>query len=219
MWNKFRRFLSEHPMGILLWALVAAAAWDYLIKPVADWCVARLSWVFSTAVPSVFNSLVDSLYMEVARYSGQPYSRLIYIYIVFTAFFLWLSYVFRSAESAAPDDDTNQNEVEDDSQTEVFPSQRPKTVHIVINIGLWVLALSIALFAFGYLYLRPQFVTMSATNALRAIEIVAPYISDQEYKELRADFYSIDSRKAYIELYDKLDAIAEEHDASIPARY
>lgn len=48
-----------------------------------------------------------------------------------------------------------------------------------------------------------------ARNTTNNIEIVAPYITDDEYKQLRSDFFQIDSKADYDNLINKISAIAE----------
>lgn len=50
---------------------------------------------------------------------------------------------------------------------------------------------------------------------LRNIEIVSPYVTDQEYKQLKSDFYSIDTITDYHDLSDQLDKIAESNNIKL----
>lgn len=55
---------------------------------------------------------------------------------------------------------------------------------------------------------------ITARSTLRDISIVAPYISDQEYKQLQSDFYSMNSKSDYDELRFFIDKIIEENNLS-----
>lgn len=50
-----------------------------------------------------------------------------------------------------------------------------------------------------------------ARRTLRDIEIVSPYITDLEYKQLKSDFYIIDSKADYIALSEKLEQLMEDN--------
>lgn len=48
-----------------------------------------------------------------------------------------------------------------------------------------------------------------ARRTLQNIEIVSPYITDIEYKQLKSDFYLIDSKADYIALSEKLEHLMD----------
>lgn len=50
-----------------------------------------------------------------------------------------------------------------------------------------------------------------STKARTNIEIVAPYISDQEYKQLKSDFFTIKNKSDYDNLQNTLNMISDEH--------
>lgn len=50
----------------------------------------------------------------------------------------------------------------------------------------------------------------------RAIEIVAPYVSDQQMKEYRSRFRLIDSKELYDSLIDDIDNVARDNGIKIP---
>lgn len=52
---------------------------------------------------------------------------------------------------------------------------------------------------------------VTANSINRNIEIVAPYISDIEYKSLKSDFYSIDTKNDFETLQNSISKIMEEN--------
>lgn len=52
---------------------------------------------------------------------------------------------------------------------------------------------------------------ITANTILRNIEIVAPYISDDEYKILKSDFYSMDTKNDFETLQNSIMEIREEN--------
>lgn len=62
---------------------------------------------------------------------------------------------------------------------------------------------------FTYVLLSRTYYDSTARTTLRDIEIIAPYITESEYKQLRSDFYSMDNRADYITLRSTIDQIME----------
>lgn len=60
-----------------------------------------------------------------------------------------------------------------------------------------------------FFYARCLFINNAITKATNNIEIVSPYITDIEYKQLKSDFYSIKNRDDYNALMDTLADIAD----------
>lgn len=54
-----------------------------------------------------------------------------------------------------------------------------------------------------------------ANHMLRKIEIVSPYISEFEYKELKSNFYQIDSKDDYNSLNHRIEEIAQQYDLNV----
>lgn len=59
------------------------------------------------------------------------------------------------------------------------------------------------------------YINQTQANTLANIEIVSPYISNSEYQQLKADFYSIDSKSDYDSLCSTLLDIAETNSANL----
>lgn len=64
-------------------------------------------------------------------------------------------------------------------------------------------------FMLTYIFLSRAYYDGTAKSTLRDIDIVSPYISDQEYNQLRSDFYSMDSKADYVSLRSAIDQIIE----------
>jgi len=75
---------------------------------------------------------------------------------------------------------------------------------------------AIALLAFqillvAFLYGQFSFIQRTKTSTLNNIEIVSPYIEDIEYKQLKSDFHSMESKQDYDSLIEKLTVISSEY--------
>lgn len=95
----------------------------------------------------------------------------------------------------------------------MFPDNFETLVHSDMKEkGSRIFQLIIRVFLF--LFLAYHFVVVSfaatiAENTIHNIEIVSPYITDMEYKQLRSEFYQIDSEPDYDNLMNKISIIAE----------
>ncbi len=73
-----------------------------------------------------------------------------------------------------------------------------------------VFAVIARLFALTFL-IQQSYVTETALKLTNNIEIVSPYVSDLEYKQLKSEFHSMQSRSDYDNLVFKLDSIGSEN--------
>lgn len=65
-------------------------------------------------------------------------------------------------------------------------------------------------------FIRSAVVTDIATETIRKIEIVSPYVSDLEYKQMKSDFYLIENWDDYDQLDKRIDSIMEAEGISLP---
>lgn len=62
---------------------------------------------------------------------------------------------------------------------------------------------------------KDVYIKEKASNLTINMEIVSPTLSEHEYKQLRANFYSIDSKKDYDDFVTHLEAIANENNITL----
>lgn len=55
------------------------------------------------------------------------------------------------------------------------------------------------------------YVSSISSKTLNRIDIAAPYISDQEYKQLKSDFLMIENKSDYDDLQKNINTIFEEN--------
>lgn len=67
------------------------------------------------------------------------------------------------------------------------------------------------LFILTYFYGQSNFIRNKTIALTNNIEIVSPYISDIEYKQLKSKFHSMETQSDYNELMEKLEDIATEY--------
>lgn len=68
---------------------------------------------------------------------------------------------------------------------------------------------------FVFLLLTTNFINKTITRTTNNIEIVSPYITDNEYKMLKSSFHSMKCRNDYEELINSLDNISEKYDIEL----
>lgn len=71
-------------------------------------------------------------------------------------------------------------------------------------------------FSAFFMYSRQVFIREKIISAINSIEIVSPYISDQEYKEFKSAFYLIQNKQDYESLLGDLNAIADINNITLP---
>lgn len=71
--------------------------------------------------------------------------------------------------------------------------------------------LASALILLMFFYGRSSFIRDKTIALTNNIEIVSPYVSDIEYKQLKSKFHSIETQSDYEALIEELKSIAEEH--------
>lgn len=85
-------------------------------------------------------------------------------------------------------------------------SKRLRISYIFIIIVIILFMTALILF-----YGRSSFIRNKSMILTNNIEIVSPYISDIEYKQLKSKFHSIETQSDYEALMERLKSIAEEY--------
>ena len=88
--------------------------------------------------------------------------------------------------------------------------QKEKRERILQSIFKFTYLLVIA-----YNYLIISLASTIARDTITNIEIVAPYITDMDYKQLRSEFFQMDSKSDYEDLVNKISTIAEFHNLQL----
>lgn len=81
-----------------------------------------------------------------------------------------------------------------------------KKSYAMLKLSLWLLILFLTI-----IYAQTAFIRNQITALTNNIEIVSPYITDLEYKQLKSTFYSMENSEDYNELIESLSDIATEY--------
>ena len=80
--------------------------------------------------------------------------------------------------------------------------------------------ISIILIIIAILLIAPQpwiqYSDNARTYALQSIEILRPYVGDEEYHKLRSNFFSMKNTNDFIDLYNSINNLSEKHELSLP---
>lgn len=195
--------IKNNIASFVLIPLIVTAFWEKVLSPKFD--------IFVNYLFSFSNSFLDSI-------SGYIYSRIsegVYINVDFYNFIFFMSSVLGIL---AAETFIFYRACEREGQS------KPSTIHgkivILLRKNFYFLrkpkclyCISVFCFIFLYLFfflfiLMTNYINHTITRTMNNIEIVSPYISDQEYKLLNSKFHSMESSNDFKELYSQLEKYA-----------
>ncbi len=94
-----------------------------------------------------------------------------------------------------------------------FIQSQSKKIHIFYRF--YIILFAFACMFLLFIYAQNSFVQNRAVSLSNNIEIVAPYISDFDYKKLKSDFHLIHSKSDYDRIEASLEEIAIEHSLTL----
>ena len=90
----------------------------------------------------------------------------------------------------------------------------PNTISRMFHVDKTSWITFIYILVFFYIFMSNSLAHQINKRTLHDIEIIAPYISDLEYKTLKSDFYRIDSKDDYTALINQIQKYMDEYDLS-----
>lgn len=146
--------------------------------------------IINSIMPYLSQCFSDSFYTQVTRSLNAPASETYFFIIIILELLIIVPPSFLS---------------------KIFYSYSGNKKDRIIQSVLKVACLFIVLYNFFTI----EFSSNIARNTLSNIEIVAPYITDMEYKQLRSDFFQMDSKSDYENLVKKISSIVESNQLQI----
>lgn len=194
-------FLSALMIGIL-----GTAIWEKILSPLCTLIFVKISSLIGNFV--VFFSNIT--YKEISKgYHDTLVINIIYYMAMILSIILaifYITYVTNRRKSYFTKYFLNDN-VEDDPVKEF---KRIKKTDLII-----VFSVSILLIIFMYYIGNLGFITKCKVFSLCNLEIISPYVSDLEYKELKSSFYSIETKEDYESFINTIKEIGEQHSLSL----
>ena len=204
-------------VGILLLGIIGSALWEKVISPLSTFLFLKISNLLSV----LFTDWNNSLYTKISNsyYDRASVSMFLFVYgLVFGVFFalsLKSTPLFKKLTVLLTLDKND----EDDTLPEIQKSSTSSTSvkkkqNIVANFCTYLTVLILFIFvAFNAGEISYTEYTKSAI--LSNLEIVSPYIEDNEYKTLKSNFHSMDCEDDFINLVQELSEIATEYNLEL----
>ena len=194
--------------------------------------ITKLSESFFSYLYSVFLDISgksiafisDLTYMEISKgYSERMATSAfcIIVVILIYALFLFFSYITKihlkackinkeyinsDNQSSESDENTTTKSKEQLKKEIIKMRKKEKCLYIEFCILYTFIFIFLFIFYCSTIYIHQK--TISLTNN---IEIVSPYISDVEYKQLKSKFHSMETQYDYNALMKELESIADEY--------
>lgn len=167
-------------------------------------------------------SFSDSIYREIPYTTTARSNLLTMQFSFFVIFFLLLSFlslfysfnqIYKNLFAALDTSSPNENISTLEKKRAINFFENPyiiKIISLLEYIFLFFLILQ-----FTFMCVKDMYIKEKASNLSINMEIVSPVLSEYEYKQLRADFYSIDNKKDYDNFVNFLEVIATENDITL----
>lgn len=190
----------------------------WFIEPFSKWLIPKFVYLFDTFSLSYSNALYEDVANITAGTIG-AYNVTLSV-LLWYAILLFLSasvhriqkkynkIVNKAIEKLDPSPEKDSKPDEPEKEITAKSLRKEKTFLNRLFKLIYVLAAT-SLFLIFYSGIRQIYVYEISSHATRNIEIVSPYISDQEYKQLKSAFYTIDSKADYDSFVDQINLIAE----------
>ena len=210
---KKRIFNKENLIMMVIMPILISAIWEKILSPFFDFVMDKFLLVSN----KIFINFSNNIYQEISNGVTEKYSPIIFSIMMgclctYTlvstseAHHLYKNSAQKLVCKKSPDD--NHEAFEENEYS--FVVERSKFFYCLTIF----IAIIVHIFTFFFLT-KNTYIYENSLKLTCNIEIVAPYISDFEYKQLKSSFYSMQSRSDYEALVTTLKAIGEEHELSL----
>lgn len=193
-------------ISALLIGILGSAIWEKILSPFCTFIYIKLS----SLIDEFNTSFSNNAYCEISKgYDDSIVVTLLYRSITIILLLLLLFYFYyivnRETTSLTP----NNNEI----INRIYKKNNLKMqlIKLVIFFSLLCFLLIIFVYWVGSL----TFIVHCRTTSLCNLEIICPYISDLEYKELKSSFYSIQTKEDYEAFTNAIKEIGEKYSLNL----
>ncbi len=197
-----KKFLLNTVIGVIFLSILSSALWEKIISPFSMFAFTKILYVVSL----ISNSFSDSLYKEISKGFHES-SGLSMLSIVLTAIGTYfLLYSLRNFHNVwhGKHDHTSVDLSLEDITADIH---RLKKSLRKISLAIFIFGIFV-FFYYTYFNGRATYINSVTTTTLNNIEIVSPYITDVEYKTLKSQFYSMESKDNFTALTNAIIEIA-----------
>ena len=191
---------------IVLLPLLLSALWEKVLSPLFDKCLGALLSFTNVISATLSNFIYSEISMGYMDYSS-PLTNGILLGTYFGIFVFILIFSIKGKTFILSLKNMLYFFKKDSPQNVTKPKKRFLILSSIYSIFCMAIILLIVI---GIQYIQTESVRL--TNN---IEIVSPYVSDIEYKQLKSSFHSMDSRSDYDELNSQLEKIASMNDLEL----
>ena len=200
-----KKIFKNPLLSALLISILAAALWEKFISPFCTFIFIHISSLIEVFI----STFLDRTYKEISNGFDDSYT--IYVLMFILCGYLMIVLVPFIYPIAQKFHINSIKRIIDKSEN---PSQQleKKTLStkIFIIIDIFILAI-IYIYLIGSLV----FITECKTKSLCNLEIVSPYVSDMEYKQLKSTFYSIQTKDDYVNFTETINEIGEKYSLNL----
>lgn len=207
--------------AFVLFPLLISAIWEKILSPLFDSAM--------EGILSISNSLMvyisDNIYAQISngitdRFSSMVCSCLFGLLGAFTLLTISTSHeLYKSYQSSflsiCKNDKPTMIETNIDESEKTFDSPEERAFYQFTKYRfLFFCAVSMAIFSHIFFFtflIKQSYVSETSVKLTNNIEIVSPYVSELEYKQLKSDFHSMQSRSDYDNLVLRLETIGSEN--------
>lgn len=187
-------------LSALFIGILGCALWEYIFSPLCKFVYIKIS----SLIDKFSATFSNSTYIEISKgYYDSPVIDIVcFIIIIFFIYISSIFYLYLTRKS--------QHKL---TSEEKFPYEYLKRnffIRIIILISTQ-LVMIIWMYWIGNL----MFINQCKSTSLCNLEIISPYISDLEYKELKSDFYSIQTKADYESFVNTINELGEKYSLNL----
>ena len=190
--------ISLGVLGTILLGAIGSGLWERFLSGTVD-SVVDLSIVI---VSSIFNSYKDGIYETASLGFHESYSLLLIMLFVMLMPLAYLR-LLRMHPIEVKRRRTSENKVGDFIVSE-------KGYKFIFGLTITVMILCV------FIISKISYTNRVVTYSMRSIDIVKPYISNNEYDLLKSQFYQVRNTDDYTMFNDKVKRISNKHNLKLP---
>ncbi len=201
MKNKYIKILLGFVAAIIIGA-IGSGLWERILSKIFDYIIELTINIMNLFITSYKDSIYASASKGFHEFSA-TYLHSLVLALIPALYMVTLSLYYKIRHRE------NKKEEKPDSRLKKFMfSKKGNYALIFITIAAFI---SCMIGSFKLIYTNDV-----ATYSFRCMEIIAPYLSDQEIKEIRSQYYMIKNAKDFSEFDSKIKGIASKNNIVLP---
>jgi len=199
--NSLKIIIYSPFISPLIITIVGSALWEKFLSPSCTYIYIRVSSLIDNFVTTFSNNT----YKKISEgYNVPAANNFIYYSLLILIIAFYIVIMYKNIKSIAYDIDSN-------CKIKLLFKKHLLSFCFIIAIQIPML---LSMYFLGKL----TFIDSCKTSSLCNLEIVSPYISDLEYKELKSTFYSIQDKEDYDYFTDRINEIGKKYSLNLKDR-